>query len=314
MIGPTGQTGRIWFDVSVRPGNPDMQQSGFVNILLDLNQDGTWASHQDGTTGVEEWVVQNFPVSAPEGAVVRMVTPDFAYGPSSARTLLLGSVHIDPHADRPRSVLDSRWVGRGPAQLLDTPMGKPKTGSSRAEGALRITYIDTADAFPDRLSPPPGGGVVINQPGAIPDHQPGSAAGDLRLRCASQSRRAVWTRVFLRACCNRSDRSVRGEPDLESQSTDCSHDHGTQSERPPRHHVSGDHHSGADCHTGRHDDAGPSGHRQPGQHPFGPRPHGSSSTTSARQPVRARLSSIHWGPCLLQFQKVNDEPIYLQWP
>lgn len=59
---PPGSTGGTWY----------------VNALIDMNMDGTWGGTTE--TGLQEWAVQNQPLTLAPGTSVPLVTPFFLFG------------------------------------------------------------------------------------------------------------------------------------------------------------------------------------------------------------------------------------------
>ena len=159
VIGPLGQTGSLSFNISAPAGNPDVKHSAFANVLLDLNQDGTWAEHNDSGTQIEEWVVKNMPVTVQEGGFERVQTAPFTYGATSARTLLWSRLTLTPTPIDPAAFAAAQgWDGSGPP--AGYPEGETEDWFFPCEGSLQITYPLTTDSFGNRLRPVAGAPVA----------------------------------------------------------------------------------------------------------------------------------------------------------
>lgn len=162
VIANNGATGSIAVNVRAAAGDPNERVQGFINVLLDLNQDGVWREHLDGQALVQEWVVQNFPVSLNRGALERMQLPAFNYGPSSVRTEAWARLSLTPTPiDRADFAAVGGWDGSGPTAGYNG--GETEDWRFPCEGALDITYPMTTDAAGGRLAAP----AVIMAPGAI---------------------------------------------------------------------------------------------------------------------------------------------------
>jgi hypothetical protein len=153
VVSDNGNQGSFLVNVLARDGNRDEEVSGFINVLLDLNQDGEWRNHQDGAVSVDEWVVQNFPVKLRRGRLERVTLPPFTYGPSSVRVetwgrLTITLVTIDPAQFQTLG----GWDGSGPA--TGYPDGETEDWLFPCEGRLKIDYPATADNFNQRLNNP----------------------------------------------------------------------------------------------------------------------------------------------------------------
>jgi len=170
VIGPLGQAGSLFFNVSPPAGDPANERSGFANVLLDLNQDGEWAAHDDNGTQVEEWVVKNFPVSVREGGFERLQAPPFDYGPTSARTLIWARLSLTPDPiDEAAFAALQGWDGSGPA--AGYAEGETEDWFFPCEGNLNVDYPLTTDAFNSRLRPAAaaaGGTIAVTNNAAGP--------------------------------------------------------------------------------------------------------------------------------------------------
>jgi hypothetical protein len=161
-----GSRGTLFANLQAAPGTGTQPFTAFVNVLLDLNQDGVWRDHDDSGVTVKEWVVINLQVSLNPGELRRVNLGTFSYGPSSARVevwsrLTVTSVPIDAATFQGLG----GWDGTGPAAGYDD--GETEDWFFPCEGRLQVVYVPTLDAFPSRLTPPQAGGVMINALGAI---------------------------------------------------------------------------------------------------------------------------------------------------
>lgn len=156
VINGFGSGGGLFVSVAADGPPSDEKVSGFLNIALDLNQDGVWSQHVDSGVTVDEWVVQNMPISLPGGDSERMATDGFSFGPHSARTEFWGRLTLTP---TPIAAPDaSGWDGSGPATGFAS--GETEDVFFRCEGALDISYPLTQDAFGARLRGPGGAPIM----------------------------------------------------------------------------------------------------------------------------------------------------------
>ena len=163
IISDNGNMGSLLIDVQARDGNRDEEVSGFVNALLDLNQDGVWRQHQDGTAVVDEWLVVNHPVKLRRGRLERITLPSFTYGPSSVRVETWGRLTITSAPIAPTSFTSlGGWDGSASAAGLSD--GETEDWRFPCEGRLKIDYPTTADDFTQRLTNP---GVAPAAPAPI---------------------------------------------------------------------------------------------------------------------------------------------------
>ncbi len=160
VISNAGQNGTFSLDIMARDGNRTEQVSGFVNILMDLNQDGVWQAHDDQGITVPEWVVQNFPVSLQRGGYERITTPSFRYGPNSVRTEAWARLALTPTPIDATAFNNlGGWDGSGP--VTGHADGETEDWLFACEGSLRITYPLTQDSFPNRIIFPPAAAPTI---------------------------------------------------------------------------------------------------------------------------------------------------------
>lgn len=166
VISNNGATGSIAVNVQAAAGDPNAMVQGFINVLLDLNQDGVWREHLDGQATIQEWIVQNFPVSLNRGALERVRLPAFTYGPSSVRTEAWARLSLTP---TPINQADfaavGGWDGSGPTAGYND--GETEDWRFPCEGGLDITYPLTADTAGSRLAAPPAAPLVVLAPLAI---------------------------------------------------------------------------------------------------------------------------------------------------
>ena len=73
---------RVVTHVGITPNAPSGPR--FLNVLIDLNADGSWERAASGDA--DEWVVQNHQVTVAPGASERIVLPAFTYGNTAALT------------------------------------------------------------------------------------------------------------------------------------------------------------------------------------------------------------------------------------
>jgi hypothetical protein len=160
-----GSSGTLFANLQAAPGTGTQPFTAFVNVLLDLNQDGVWRDYNDSGVTVQEWVVINRQVNLNPGELRRVNLGTFSYGPSSARVEVWSRLTVTPvPIDAATFQGLGGWDGTGPATGYDD--GETEDWFFPCEGRLQVTYVPTGDTFPRRLTPPPGG-AMINAPGAI---------------------------------------------------------------------------------------------------------------------------------------------------
>ncbi len=295
VIGGLGNNGRFFVNVSAAPGNVDNEQVGFLNVLLDLNQDGTWAEHTDSGTQVPEWIVQNFPVSVREGGLERVLTPDFQFGPTSRRTVLWSRFTLTPQPiDAAQFAAIDGWDGSGPAAGYDE--GETEDWFFPCEGSLDIAYPLTADNFASRITNPAAGAVfatiTITNTATVPVVYVFAARAQVAVPFGLgyfyvdiNRANPEWT-LTLNPVVPPTVRPVGAiTPDPDAMFT---------IEMP----------AGA---VSTFNLTAVNNNIQPVLDPTAPPPPGADNRL-------ARVLFHPLGPCLLRLTKTNDEPVYLQWP
>lgn len=79
----------------------------FLNVLIDLNADGTWERAASDDAG--EWVVQNFELTVSPGSSERIVLPAFTYGDTAT---LIDAAWMRVLLSR-RAIATPDWSGAG---------------------------------------------------------------------------------------------------------------------------------------------------------------------------------------------------------
>jgi hypothetical protein len=102
-----------WFsiDVSVDANAPD--QTRYLNVLIDHNNDNDWAEIFDPFTGHwTEWVMQNRAVRVPPGETRRIQSSEFGFSPDLLLFPVQVRVTITPDPIDPGALAE--WDGSGP--------------------------------------------------------------------------------------------------------------------------------------------------------------------------------------------------------
>jgi hypothetical protein len=159
--------------VSFRTFNCGPSVEGFLNILVDMNEDGDWTdTFLCGTQCVSEWAVRNVRIPLPSGCLAQ-TSPSFMIGPNAGHGWMRVTVTLQPvppdfawngSAGTPTAQLNGGETEDYPVEILPPPCGN-------------ISYRDFGDA-PEGIAATPT--FIGHYPSCL---APAAPAGSQEIEC-----------------------------------------------------------------------------------------------------------------------------------